>query len=594
MSTTVAFIQARLSSSRLPGKVLRDLYGRPVLDWVTDAAKRIPGVDRIAVLTSDEDGDDPIADWCAKAGVTCHRGSLNDVLGRFGMAIEEEGLAPGDAVMRLTADCPLLDPDVCAMVLSLFKAENAAYGHNAAPRSWPKGLDCEVFKVSVLQTAIAEAKQSFEREHVGPFIKRNRDRFPQAMLVCPIPDSARHRWTLDTPEDLTFLGKLLEAVDGKPSFAACRAALDRDPDLAEASYVGGVAPQTALPDPVAGYDHAYPQSEAWSALIGGGPVILSHGQGARVWDIDGHEFVDLNNADGTVLLGHCDPEVDDSIRRQLAKGFSPSVGETLARELSDRLAALVPCCNRAYLATKPSMMLHAEMLAKRATGRQQTATIVGNDITGLDEKLDQTFAAIIVEARTGTALTKETLLEVQRCADAVGALVIYDERDTGFRLAPGGLQAALGVTPDLAVFGPSIANGMTLSALVGPEDLMRGTMQGQLSHADALSVAAALATVTKVAEGDVVPRLWDVGTRLSKAVGALIDMHGLQESVRLAGYDPTKMVLAEEPEVLIAALADRGVYAGYVNAVSYAMTDADIDHVIAAYDGALRELSETE
>jgi len=161
--TTVALIQARMGSTRLPGKVLAELAGRPVLDWVVAAARAVPGVDRVAVATSDTDRDDPVAAWCADNGVSCHRGPEDDVLERFrGAAKAEEA----DTVMRLTADAPLLDPEVCGQVLLLLERTGADYASNVEPPCWPDGLDCEAFTFAALETAAREARRPSEREHV--------------------------------------------------------------------------------------------------------------------------------------------------------------------------------------------------------------------------------------------------------------------------------------------------------------------------------------------------------------------------------------------------------------------------------------------
>ena len=138
---TVAIIQARMDSTRLPGKVLADLAGRPVLAWVVDAATAIPGVDVVVVATSHEPSDDPIAAWCEAYGVGCQRGSKLDVLDRMIKAAEAEG---ADVIVRLTADCPLLDPAVCGQVVLLRRRMGADYASNTKPCNWPDGLDCEV------------------------------------------------------------------------------------------------------------------------------------------------------------------------------------------------------------------------------------------------------------------------------------------------------------------------------------------------------------------------------------------------------------------------------------------------------------------
>ena len=146
----IAIIQARMGSTRLPGKVLADLGGRPALAWTVRAAAAVPGIERAVVATLESADDDAIAEWCQGEGVPCHRGPEDDVLARYHIAARAEG---AEVIMRLTADCHLLDPSVCGEVLMLLEREGADYVSNVDPRSWPDGLDCEVFTAAALNAA---------------------------------------------------------------------------------------------------------------------------------------------------------------------------------------------------------------------------------------------------------------------------------------------------------------------------------------------------------------------------------------------------------------------------------------------------------
>ena len=151
---TVAIIQARMGSTRLPGKVLADLAGKPVLAWVVRAARAALGVDEVWVATSTAAADDAVAAWCKANGVSVHRGSENDVLDRYAGAAKASGAA---VVVRLTADCPLLDPAVIAQTVRLRAMTGADYASNVDPPTWPDGLDCEVLTAKALFAAAAEA-----------------------------------------------------------------------------------------------------------------------------------------------------------------------------------------------------------------------------------------------------------------------------------------------------------------------------------------------------------------------------------------------------------------------------------------------------
>lgn len=227
---TVVVIQARMGSSRLPGKVLRDLAGMPVLAWVLRAARAAVGVDEVWVATSTATADDQVAAWCADNKVPVHRGSEADVLDRFAGTARASGAG---IVVRITADCPFLDPVVLGMVLRLRRQTGAAYASNVDPATWPDGLDCEVLTAAALLTAAEEARLPSEREHVTPFVRNNPARFPAVNLAAPLAGLAEERWTLDNPEDYAFLSAVAAKlpVGRPPTVLDVLAVLDSCPEL---------------------------------------------------------------------------------------------------------------------------------------------------------------------------------------------------------------------------------------------------------------------------------------------------------------------------------------------------------------------------
>lgn len=221
-----------MGSTRLPGKVLMNLAGVPTLAWVTRAAQVTLGIDEVWIATSEKSGDDAVADWARARKVPFHRGSEADVLDRYAGAARASGAG---VIVRLTADCPLLDPQVIAQTVRLRAAADAVYASNVDPRTWPQGLDCEVVTVEALLTAATEATQPGDREHVTPFVRNNRTRFPAANLMASLPGLASERWTLDTPADFAFLSVVAERLprDRPPSYLEVLAVLDREPKLRE-------------------------------------------------------------------------------------------------------------------------------------------------------------------------------------------------------------------------------------------------------------------------------------------------------------------------------------------------------------------------
>lgn len=228
----VAIIQARMSSTRLPGKVLMPLAGRPVLAHVVERLRHCRTLDGIAVATSTDPSDDPIEAWCATAGVRCVRGSLHDVLDRYHQAATALG---ADAVVRITADCPALDPAVVDAVVEGFQAGDFDFYGLAG--EFPDGLDCTVFAAPALARAWREATLPSQREHVGPYIEHQPQLFRNGGLQL-FRGLAHQRWTLDEPRDHLFLQQVFSRLDrgpDAPPFGAgdILALLAREPALAE-------------------------------------------------------------------------------------------------------------------------------------------------------------------------------------------------------------------------------------------------------------------------------------------------------------------------------------------------------------------------
>jgi spore coat polysaccharide biosynthesis protein SpsF len=229
MSRTGVIVQARIGSSRLPGKVLMRLGNKSVLAHVVERCRAISGIDVVCCAVPDGPPDDRVAEEARRSGAEVFRGSETDVLDRYYRAAAILRL---DVILRVTADCPLLDPGVCGDVLSLRRAEGADYACNNLPPSWPHGLDCEAVTFGWLERAAREASQAYEREHVTPFI-RNPAAW-RANLRMPGRGAEQHRWTLDNDRDLQFLRALVARMPaGRAawSYAMPLAIVEADPLL---------------------------------------------------------------------------------------------------------------------------------------------------------------------------------------------------------------------------------------------------------------------------------------------------------------------------------------------------------------------------
>lgn len=229
----VAILQARMSSTRLPGKVLAPVAGAPMVLRQIERLRAAPSIDRLVLATSDAASDDGLAQTMEAAGVETYRGALDDVLGRFAGAAA--GLGDQDDVLRLTADCPLADPDLIERLIARHRAVAADYSATTHPdRTYPKGLDAEIVNAGLLHQAAAEASDPYEREHVTPFFYRRPERF-RLDGVEQASDESELRWTVDEPSDLTFVRAVYDALyrpDRLFSSDDVRRLLRERPDLA--------------------------------------------------------------------------------------------------------------------------------------------------------------------------------------------------------------------------------------------------------------------------------------------------------------------------------------------------------------------------
>ncbi len=227
----LAVMQARSSSSRLPGKVLLPLAGEPMLARQIERVLRSRRIDRLVLATSTDPADDAVAELGARAGIAVSRGSLDDVLDRVLQVV-----LPHDPawVVRLTGDCPLADPAVIDHVIDAALTSDADYVSNAVEPTWPDGLDVEVVRASVLRQIAAEPRTPAEREHVTLAVHRRPDRF-KVVHVKQDRDLSALRWTVDAPSDLDFVRCVYDRLYAKKPDFDTQDVLDllaREPELA--------------------------------------------------------------------------------------------------------------------------------------------------------------------------------------------------------------------------------------------------------------------------------------------------------------------------------------------------------------------------
>ena len=214
-------VQARMGSTRLPGKVLKKLVGETVLSHVLRRCRQIEGIDTVCCAVPNSANSDPVAEEAVRCGVVVFRGAEYDVLNRYYKAALEIG---ADVIARVTSDCPLIAPEICGEVL--WALRNADYACNNRPRRWPHGLDCEAFTSKALEFANRWARS--QREHVTPYLRTH----PDILRMSIMGPRVQGRWTLDYPEDLAFFKALFKKIDREAGFDEVWKVLQNHPEIA--------------------------------------------------------------------------------------------------------------------------------------------------------------------------------------------------------------------------------------------------------------------------------------------------------------------------------------------------------------------------
>ena len=594
MTRCVAIIQARSGSSRLPGKVLLPLGETTALGLMVHRVKKAEQIDEIIIATTENTGDDILCDEARKLGVWFFRGDEQDVLSRVYHAVLKSN---ADVIVRLTADCPLMDGQLIDEALTEFFAGDYDYYGNVIDRSFPDGLDIEIFSAETLATTAQECTDPWSREHVTPYmrtgsgLKVKTGNF-QVGHFKSIANFAHLRWTLDTASDYEFFCALAEHDIANLGWLDIVSLLTQNSNLLmwnrgitgrQISVVYGEnAPphrnfkrsaqhlSRALQSIPVGSQTFSKSYLGW--VMGQAPIYAKSGSGAIITDIDGNDYIDYMMALLPVVLGHADPFVDSAVVRQLASGTSLSLSGEIEVELAEKLISLIPCAEMVRYGKNGSDATTAAVrLARAYTGRDKiivcgyhgwhdwyigtTAKHLGvpasvrdlsltfpfNDANALADLLKKHgcgIAALVIEP-TGKAVPQPGFLEeVRRLCDHYGVVLVFDEVISGFRIDMGGAQAHYNVTPDLAAFGKAMANGYPISALVGKRKIM-SKMEDIFFSAtfggELSSIAAANATITKLETTDGIRRMHALGDRLMTLLNAALSDVGLGKMIRYTG-----------------------------------------------------------
>ncbi len=371
--------------------------------------------------------------------------------------------------------------------------------------------------------------------------------------------------------------------------------------------------------------------------VGASPFFITHAEGSRVWDVDGNEYVDLNNALAAITLGYNDPDVTKAVKEQLEKGTIFSLSNELEIEVAEKMIEMIPCAEKVRFGKNGSdATAGAIRIARAFTGRDHVLSCgyhgwqdwyIGattrnkgvpqatrdlthlfpyNDIDAAKKLFDQykdQVAAIIMEPMNVSEPAKGYHEELKALCHKNGALFIFDETVTGFRLANGGAQEYFGVTPDLATFGKGMANGYPISAITGRDDIMHEMEEIFFSFTyggELLSLAAAKAVLNKLQKQPVLKKIANTGIALKEGVTKLIHENGLSDTLSVSGHPGWHfLVVKDHPNAdnfkiktyFMQEMLKQGVLTLGAHSITYAHTAEDMQICLAAYKQFLENLA---
>ena len=345
----LAIIQARMNSSRLPNKMLADIGGKPMLSHVIDRTMESKLIDKLSVATTTDVTDDSIDDFCKTNKVHVYRGSEDDVLDRF---YNLARLQKADDIVRITGDCPFVDPEIIDEVITVYKDGNYDYVTNSMRYTYPDGLDVEIFSYEALQKAWENSTSLREREHVVSYFKYS-GLFKIRNVMNPDPVKHEYRWSVDQPADLRFvrevysqlvsqgnlefrMNDILKLLSENPHILDINSNIDRN----QGSYTSYASDPPIAPLSRS-VSKSYEIKEKAEKLIPGltqtfskgpllfiqdvAPVYLTRAEGSHTWDVDGNEYIDYPMALGPVILGHNYPAVTEAVIEQIQNRTSYSL-----------------------------------------------------------------------------------------------------------------------------------------------------------------------------------------------------------------------------------------------------------------------------
>jgi len=569
---TIAIVQARMGSIRLPNKVMKPIDGTPMIGVLLARLSRSSLLDDIVLATSISVQNHPLITYVESLGYKCFAGDENDVLERYYQAASR---AQADIVVRITGDCPLVDPMLVDAVIEEFKHSKLDYLSNCVPATFPDGLDIEVFTLSALRRARNESSKSFDREHVTPFI-RNSGLF-KIDVIKHTSDLSYLRWTVDEHADFEVIQSIFKAFSPNiffnwedvlllreinPSLFANNEKFTRN----EGSSMGTGQKLWKQAKQVIPGGNMLLSKRSEMFLPEQWPSYFSKAKGCRVWDLDGIEYLDMSIMGvGTNILGYGHEEVDDAVRGTIAAGNMSTFNCPEEVYLANKLIEIHPWADMARFARSGGEAnAIAIRIARAASGKDKVAlcgyhgwhdwylsanlgddkNLAGHLLPGLEplgvpaslkgtvfpfnynnyqelEDLvrEHDIGVIKMEVVRNKGPEDNFLEKVRDLATRKGIILIFDECTSGFRQTYGGIHSSYNVEPDMAMFGKALGNGYAISAVIGKREIMEAAQNTFISSTfwtERIGPTAALKTLEVMKREQSWETISNTGIRIKK------------------------------------------------------------------------------
>lgn len=650
----VAIVQARMGSTRFPNKVMKPIGGVPMIELLLARLANSKSVDQIVLATSTDERNTPLVEHVKKLGYNCVRGSECDVLDRYLVAARE---AQADVVVRITGDCPLIDPVLVDQVIAKFKAQGVDYFGNTAPSSYPDGLDTEVFTVEALERAGRESLDPFDHEHVTPYLRT--PGLYKTGVMQNSEDLSGLRWTVDEPADFEVISNVFAHFAPNIHFSWTEVlGLQRSqPALFAANH-------NIIRNEGAAMGIGQKLWKRAKAVIPGGnmllskraemflpehwPAYFSKAKGCKVWDMDGKQYTDMSIMGiGTNILGYGHEEVDAAVRQTVDAGNMSTFNCPEEVYLAEKLVELHPWADMVRLARSGGEAnALAIRIARAASGKDKVAVcgyhgwhdwylsanlgddenLAGHLLPGLDPKgvpqnlrgtvfpfsynnyaelenlvNTQDIGVIKMEVMRNKGPEDNFLHKVRKLATDRGIVLIFDECTSGFRQTFGGLHKMYGVEPDMAMFGKALGNGYAITATIGRREVMEAAQSTFISSTfwtERIGPTAALKTLEVMERTQSWDNITQTGQNIRQCWQQLADKHGLQIDhwglPALSGYTfKSNNALAYKTLITQEMLA-KGYLAGNCVYVCTEHTPAVLDGYFAELDQIFATIRECE